>query len=101
MLPGAAVTATHTASGVVVERVTDNEGRFFLPALRIGVWNVEARLAGLAPQVHRGIVVEVGRSITLEFSLGVQGVTELNRGWISREVSALLYGIRATRHVAS
>jgi hypothetical protein len=76
ILPGATVTATHPASGVVVERVTDAEGRFFLPALRIGVWNVEARLAGLAPQVHRGLVLEVGRSITLEFSLTVQGVTE-------------------------
>ena len=31
VLPGAAVIATHTATGTVVERVTDGEGRFFLP----------------------------------------------------------------------
>ena len=36
VLPGAVVTATHTASGIVVERTTDGEGRFFLPALRLG-----------------------------------------------------------------
>jgi len=29
---------------------------------------------------------------------GVQGVTELTRGFLSREVSALLYGIRTTGH---
>ena len=33
-LPGATVTATHAASGLVVERVTDAEGRFFLAALQ-------------------------------------------------------------------
>ena len=52
VLPGATVTATHAATGIIVERVTDGEGRFFLPALRIGTWDVEARLAGLSPQTH-------------------------------------------------
>ena len=75
VLPGAAVMATHTETGTVVERVTDAEGRFFLPALRVGSWMVEARLAGLAPQT-RTIVVEIGRTITLEFALSVQGLTE-------------------------
>jgi hypothetical protein len=75
VLPGASVTARHDATGIVVERVTDGEGRFFLPALRIGAWTVEARLTGLAPQTHR-IVLEVGRTLALEFSLSVQGLTE-------------------------
>jgi Carboxypeptidase regulatory-like domain len=75
VLPGAAVIATHNATGTVVERVTDGEGRFFLPALRIGTWTIEARLTGLAPQ-RRTIVVEVGRTFTLDFALGVQGLSE-------------------------
>jgi hypothetical protein len=75
VLPGATVIATHIATGAVVERLTDSEGRFFLPALRLGTWNVEARLAGLSPQVHQ-IVVEVGRTIAVEFSLAVEGLTE-------------------------
>jgi hypothetical protein len=75
VLPGASVTARHDATGVVVERVTDGEGRFFLPALRIGAWTVEARLAGLSPQTHK-ITLEVGRTLTLEFLLCVQGLTE-------------------------
>ncbi|HEY6360019.1 MAG TPA: carboxypeptidase-like regulatory domain-containing protein, partial [Vicinamibacterales bacterium] len=76
VLPGATVTATHSASGTTVERVTDSEGRFFLPALRIGQWDIEATLSGFAPQAQRGVVLEIGRSLTLEFSLGVQGLTE-------------------------
>jgi Carboxypeptidase regulatory-like domain len=76
VLPGATVTATHPASGTVVERVTDEEGRFFLPALRIGQWDIVATLSGFAPQEQRGVVLEIGRSLALEFSLGVEGLVE-------------------------
>jgi hypothetical protein len=75
VLPGAQVIATHTETGTVVERTTDAEGRFFLPALRLGTWTVEARLSGLQPQTH-SVVVELGRTLTLDFSLSVQGLTE-------------------------
>ena len=76
VLPGATVTATHAASGTVVERVTDGEGRFFLPALRIGLWDIAASLAGFATETRRGVVLEIGRTLSLEFTLGVQGVSE-------------------------
>ena len=76
VVPGATVTATHPASGTVVERVTDEEGRFFLPALRIGQWDVIATLSGFAPQSQRGIVLEIGRSLSIDFTLGVEAVTE-------------------------
>jgi hypothetical protein len=76
VLPGASVTATHTASGTVIERVTDAEGRFFLPALRIGQWDIVATLTGFATQTQRGVVLEIGRTLSLEFTLGVQGLSE-------------------------
>jgi hypothetical protein len=75
VLPGALVTARHEASGTVVERVTDTEGRFFLPALRIGQWELTARLTGFAIQ-RQVVVLELGRTISLEFALGVQGLAE-------------------------
>ncbi len=76
VLPGAAVTATHRASGTVIERVTDTEGRFFLPALRVGEWDVSAALPGFASQTHTGIILEIGRSLTLEFTMDIQGLAE-------------------------
>ena len=75
VLPGAVVTATHPATGTVVERVTDAEGRFFLPALRIGLWEVRAALPGFAPQTRK-TTLEIGRSLNLEFTLGVEGLAE-------------------------
>ncbi|MGE3509536.1 MAG: carboxypeptidase regulatory-like domain-containing protein [Vicinamibacterales bacterium] len=75
ILPGATVTATHPDSGTVLERVTDGEGRFFLPALRIGRWELAATLTGFTTQ-RRALVLEVGRTVSLEFTLSVGGVSE-------------------------
>lgn len=76
VLPGAIVVATHPASGAVVERVTDETGRFFLPALRIGAWDLSVTMAGFTPQARTGIVLEIGRAVTLDFTLAVQGLEE-------------------------
>src|SRR5437870_1886555 len=76
VLPAAAVTARHIITGAVIERVTDAAGRFFLPALRTGQWDITASLTGFAPQTQKGIVLEMGRTLNLEFRLSVEGVTE-------------------------
>ncbi len=75
VLPGATVTATHPASGTVVERVADTEGRFFLPALRIGEWEVTAVLSGFAPQAQK-VALSIGGTLSLEFTLGLEGLAE-------------------------
>ena len=75
VIPGATVTATHPPSGTVVERVTEAEGRFFLPALRIGEWEVTAVLSGFAPQAQK-VALSIGSTLSLEFTLGVEGLAE-------------------------
>ena len=75
-LVGAAVVARHAESGAVVQRLTDGEGRFFLPALRTGAWDITASLEGFAPQTRRGIVLDLGRTLTLDFVLSVEGIAE-------------------------
>ena len=71
VLPGATVTAKHAASGTMVERVTDGEGRFFLPALRIGQWDVTVTMSGFAPQTLT-LALEIGRTLAFDFSLRVR-----------------------------
>jgi hypothetical protein len=75
VLPGATVTATHPASGTMVERVTDGDGRYFLPALRIGEWEIAVMLTGFAMQ-RQTLTLEVGRTLALDFTLGLQTVAE-------------------------
>src|SRR6185503_2920921 len=74
-LAGASIAARHAESGTIVERVTDAAGRFFLPALRTGVWDVTASLAGFEPRPLTGIVLDLGRSVTLDFVLSVEGLS--------------------------
>ena len=76
VLPGATVVATHPASGFAVERVTDAEGYFFLPALPTGVWEVAAALPGFRPVTQTGITLELGRTLPLEFTLSIGAISE-------------------------
>jgi hypothetical protein len=75
-LPGVHVIAVQPATGAAVERTSDSQGRFFLPDLRIGVWEVSATLGGFSTQMHAGVVVEIGRIVSLEFVLGPEGLSE-------------------------
>jgi hypothetical protein len=74
-LAGATVTATHPATGTKVERVTEADGRYFLPALRIGQWDIEVTLSGFAAQ-RQTLILEVGRTLAVDFTLGLQAVAE-------------------------
>ena len=76
ILPGVTVVATHLDTRATVERVTDAEGRFFLPALLIGAWSVTAELAGFQRATHQGIVLELGRTVQLEFRLALGAISE-------------------------
>ena len=76
VLPGATVVAEHLASGTRLSRETDAEGRFFLPALRIGTYVVAAELSGFRRVRREGIVVQLGQTLALDFTLDLGGVTE-------------------------
>ena len=76
VLPGAVVVAIHPASGTTVERITDAEGRFFLPALRIGEWDVSVTLAGFTARSYKALELEIGHALTLDVTLGVQALEE-------------------------
>ena len=76
VLPGSTVVATHPASGFTIERVTDAEGRFFLPALPTGGWDVTAELPGFQRVTQTGITLELGRALQLEFTLSLGAINE-------------------------
>ena len=76
VLPGATVVASHPASGFTAERVTDTDGRFFMPSLPIGEWEVAAELPGFRRSVQTGVVLAIGRTLDLQFSLNIGQVSE-------------------------
>ena len=76
VLSGAVVVARHPASGTVVERVTDGNGRFLLAELRLGSWELAAQLSGFARQIRPSVMVEAGRTLDADFTLSVGAVSE-------------------------
>ena len=76
VLPGVVVVAEHVDSGTRTERVTDGEGRFLLPLLRVGSYTITVELPGFRGVVRSGVGLQLGQTLTLDFELEVGGLTE-------------------------
>jgi hypothetical protein len=74
-LQGAEVTALHVESGLARTTETDATGRFTLPALPVGTYEVRVTLARFRPLVRRGIALVVGEPVVLGLTLTL-GATE-------------------------
>jgi hypothetical protein len=75
-VPGAAVTITHLASGLIRERLSDAAGRFVFPELPVGEYALSAELAGFKKIIERGIRLSVGQRLTVPVVLQIGGVTD-------------------------
>ena len=76
VLPGATVVARHPDTGFTSERVTDADGRFFLPALATGDWEVSAQLPGFRRATVTGVSLELGGTVELAFGLSLDTLSE-------------------------
>src|SRR6201986_3855730 len=75
-IPGATVTAKDTDMGISRETITDAAGRYELPALPVGRYEVSATKSGFAVAVRSGINLVVGQDATAELRLKVGNVSE-------------------------
>ena len=75
-LPGARVIAEHVDSGVRVEYPTDEGGRYHLLSLRVGMYVISVELQGFRRVVRSGVLVQLGQTVSLDFTLDVGGPIE-------------------------
>ncbi|MFP4506191.1 MAG: TonB-dependent receptor domain-containing protein [Cyclobacteriaceae bacterium] len=69
-IPGANVVATHEPSGTVYGAITNVEGRFVLPGLRVGgPYNVKVSFVGYKEKVFEGISLSLGQTYTINTQL--------------------------------
>jgi hypothetical protein len=73
---GATVTAKDKDMGISRVTVTDAAGRYQLPALPLGQYEVEAAKSGFAGAVRSGIVLVVGEDAAADLTLKVGSVSE-------------------------
>jgi hypothetical protein len=75
-IPGVSVTATNVQTGEIREFVSDANGRYFVPDMLPGRYNVRFTLTGFATVERTDILVLLGRSFELDAEMRVGGVTE-------------------------
>jgi hypothetical protein len=76
VIPGATISARHLERGVERTAVTGVDGRFVMPALPVGPYDVRAELAGFKAVVRQGVALTVGEAVALEFVLEVGVLAE-------------------------
>jgi hypothetical protein len=76
VLPGAEVTATNVATSISRTVPTNERGEYRIPALGVGDYKVETKMAGFQSEVREGITLNVGREAVVDFTLNVGNVAE-------------------------
>ena len=75
VVTGAAITVKNNGTNKEATATTDDNGGFKITNLEPGVYTVTTNGSGFAPFSNENVVVEVGRSTTLDVGLSLQGVT--------------------------
>ena len=70
-LPGVTLTVTAETTGLVRTVISNDVGRFVIPAMQPGRYAVRAELSGFQTQTRTGVAVGVGQAVTINFKLPV------------------------------
>jgi hypothetical protein len=76
VLPGVTITARNLETSVVRTAVTGDDGRYALPLLAVGRYELRAELSGFRPLVRQGIETTVAETVAVDLQLQVGGVAE-------------------------
>jgi hypothetical protein len=77
VIPGATILAVHQASGSTYEAVTQADGRFVMPGMRVGgPYTITASLPGFTSEAKNNMIVSLGVTQDLDFSLKIANVAE-------------------------
>jgi len=76
VLPGVTVTATNIETNQSRTVISDDEGRYRLPQLPLGPYEVQAELTGFSTEVRRPITLTIASEAVVDFSLSIGQITE-------------------------
>ena len=75
-VPGAVVTATNPATGVVRTATSNESGTYVVPQLAPGNYDISVEKQGFATEKRPSVQLEVNQSVTLDFKLGVASAAQ-------------------------
>ncbi len=76
VIPGVSISVLHVETGSVRTAVSDDEGRYRVPLLQPGSYEVSAELVGFQTAVRSGITLAVGGRSVIDLSLIVGEISE-------------------------
>jgi hypothetical protein len=77
VIPGVTITAVHQPSSTSYEAVTQTDGRFFIPGMRVGgPYTVTATLSGFRTQIQNDITLNLGVVQDVSFKLELATISE-------------------------
>jgi carboxypeptidase family protein/TonB-dependent receptor-like protein len=76
VIPGATIQIRNTGTGVVNTTTTDGQGRFNVPDLQVGSYEVRATHMGFQTEVRQGITLSVGGQAVVDLALQVGETTQ-------------------------
>ena len=76
VIPGVSVSVLHVETGSLRSTVSDDEGRYRVPLLQPGSYEVSAELVGFQTAVRSGITLEVAGRAIIDLSLTVGSISE-------------------------
>src|SRR5713226_7236777 len=76
VISGAQVKITQTTTQLMRTASTDNQGRYALPNLPVGPYQLEVTAAGFKTYVQSGIVLQVGNNVQINVSMQVGALSE-------------------------
>jgi hypothetical protein len=69
-VPNASVTVKNPAVGIDRALATDSTGIYSVPSLPVGTYSVEVKAPGLSQTEAKGLIVDVGTTVTQNFKRG-------------------------------
>ena len=76
VIPGVEGTVTNLGQGTSRTVTSDDEGRYRIPQLVVGNYEVKGELVGFQTSVRSGIELSVGRSAVVDLTMRVGSITE-------------------------
>ncbi len=76
MVPGAEITATHTATGAEFKTTSKEDGFFVFPLLPVGPYDVAAKKQGFTTLTEKGLKLTIGAKMNLRLELKVSSTSE-------------------------
>lgn len=75
-MPGVTITAKSVSTGRVRTTTSGSTGSFHLASVSVGAWDLTAEIQGFSTQLRKGVTVQVGSPVNVDFTMKVGNVAE-------------------------